>query len=354
MRRRFLFAAAGIVFLAFTACNRRGATPDPSTGQGRFVIGILQLVDSPTSEEVRKGIFRALEESGLRDGVDIEVRIRNGRGDVAAVQRLAHELASTADLIVTISTPCLQAALMTESTVPIVFTAVAHPALVVGDFNENGGPGRVTGVASTGPIRASLAFIREILPGAARIGTLWTPAEINSEYYLDLTRRAAAEWGVEIVAVPVASGRDVMYAATLMINDGVDAVYQISDNTVNAAFEVLGRAAEENALPLFGGFLKSVEMGACAAMGFDFVDMGYRTGLIAARIKAGENPGRIPIHTMDDVRIHINIAAAAKQSVVFPPSVLERADRIVGAEATAPLFSQGSSRLFGKSGGEFK
>jgi putative tryptophan/tyrosine transport system substrate-binding protein len=335
MRARYLFAALGIAVILVAGCDRRGEAPGPSTGDGRFRIGILQLVDSPTSEDVRNGIFRAFGDSGLREGFDIEVRIRNGRGDVASVQRLAHELASTSDLIIPISTPCLQAALMATSSVPIVFTAVAHPALVGGGLNENGGPGHVTGVASTGPIRKSLTFIRDILPDAARIGTLWTPTEINSEYYLDLTRQAAAECGLEIVAVPVSSGRDVMYAATLLINEGVDAVYQISDNTVNAAFEVLGRAAGENALPLFGGFLKSVEMGACAAMGFDFADMGYRTGRMALRIMAGEKPGLIPIQYMDDVRIHLNLEAAAKQSVIFPPSVLERAERIVGAEASS-------------------
>lgn len=338
MRRRFFLAVAGTVFLAFAGCDRRA--PDPSPGDDRYVIGILQLVDSPTADEVRKGIFRAFEDRGLKNGRNIEIRIRNGRGNVAEVQRLAHELASSADLIIPISTPCLQAALMTGSNVPIVFTSVAHPALVGGGLSESAGPGHVTGVASTGPIRQSLDFIREVLPDAGRIGTLWTPSEINSEFYLDLARKAAPSAGMEIVAVPVASMRDVMYATTLLINEGVDAVYQISDNTVNASFEVLGRAAEENALPLFGGFLGSVELGACAAMGFDFEDMGHKTGVLAARIKDGESPGRIPFQYMDDVRIHINTAAAAKQDVVFPPEVLKRAHRILGADRELTLVSK--------------
>ena len=103
----------------------------------------------------------------------------------------------------------------------------------------------------------------------------------------------------------------------------------MSDNTLNSAFDVIGRAAEENATPLFASFLRSVEFGACAALGLDFYDMGVKAGRLAVRIKAGESPGAIPIQSMDEIKLYLNPEAAAKQGVVFPKTVLDRSTRSV-------------------------
>ena len=91
-------------------------------------------------------------------------------------------------------------------------------------------------------------------------------------------------------------------------------------------------------MPLFASFLRSVEFGACAAVGFDFYEMGLKTGRLAVRVKNGESPGRIPIQSMGEVRLYVNPAAAAKQGIVLPKGVLDRAARSVSftpGEATA-------------------
>jgi putative ABC transport system substrate-binding protein len=109
----------------------------------------------------------------------------------------------------------------------------------------------------------------------------------------------------------------------------------MSDNTLNSSFDIIGRAAQENATPLFASFLRSVEFGACAALGFDFYDLGVKAGRLAIRVKNGESPGRIPIQSMDEVKLYINPAAAARQGVVFPKSVLDRATRTINTVAGA-------------------
>ena len=270
-------------------------------------------------------------DNGLRDGVDIRLLVRNARGDIAAARRIAQEFVDIkADLIVALSTQCLQAAMLAAPRAPILFASVANPQLLgVGKPSENQGRS-ITGVASTAPIKQTLALIREVLPGARRIGTIWTPAELNSEYYLKLLREGAAEFGFEVVAVPVANINGVLLSGQMLLNKKVDLIYPISDNTINASFESLGRIAKDNAIPLFGGSPLFTRLGACAAMGWDFFEMGYKTGEIAARIKKGEDPGRIPILSMSRVRLHLNLAAAKMQGVVFSPQVIARADDIIG------------------------
>ena len=329
--RRPAFLCGLILACLWPAACRKGSHAAPVNSRP-YVIGIFQSVDSPTANQVRKGILQAFADSGLRGGENILVRIRIANGDISEVQRIAQAYVDERlDMIIPLSTQCLQAALIADRTIPIVFGSVATPFMVGAGSSAKDHLSWVTGVASTGPIRQTVQFIHEVLPKARRLGTLWTPSEVNSEYYLQLARDAAAEIGLDIVAVPVASAHDVPQSAQILINDKVDALFPISDNTINSAFDVLGRAAEENRLPLFGSFIRAVDFGACAAVGFSFYDMGYDTGRIAVRVKNGESPGRIPIQAMSDVKIVINLDAAGKQGVVFPKNVLDRAERVISS-----------------------
>jgi putative ABC transport system substrate-binding protein len=300
-----------------------------------YTFGVFQIIDAPTLNETRKGFMRALTDNGLRDGVNIRLKVRNAMGDVTEAQRIAQEFVSLkTDMIVALSTQCLQAALMAAPKVPVVFASVANPQLLgVGRSAENH-LHNVTGVASTGPVKQTLAFIKEVLPGAKRIGTLWTPSELNSEYYLQVAREGAAELGLEIIAVPVANVNEVLLSAQMLLNKKIDVLFPISDNTINASFEALGRMAEDNSIPLFGGFLLSTRLGACAALGWDFFEMGYKTGQIAIRIKNGENPGQIPFQYMSKVRLYLNLKAASKQGVQFSPELIKRADDVIDQEAS--------------------
>lgn len=298
-----------------------------------YTIGIFQVNDAPHLNEVRKGFIRALEDNGLRDGENVRLKIRNGKGNIPQVQRIAQEFVDeNVDMIVALSTPCLQAALIATHEIPIIFSSVANPYLAGAGKSARDHRSNVSGISSRGPIEQGLAFIKEILPEAKRLGTLWTPSEINSEFYLEIAENAARELGLEIVAVPIANKSEILHSAQVLINKKIDAIYQISDNTINASFEAIGNVAEENAIPLFGGFLLSTRLGACAALGWDFFGMGQKTGEIALRIKNGESPARIPIQYMSKVRMHLNLHAAEKQGIKFSDQILKKADEVVGVE----------------------
>lgn len=295
-----------------------------------YTVGIFQLNDVRHLNDVRKGFIQALEDHGLFDRSNIHLIFRNGMGDIAEVQRIAREFVSDGvNMIVAFSTPCLQAALHATRETPIIFSSVANPYLAGAGKSAEEHLSNVSGVSSKGPIKQSLEFIKEILPEAKRIGTLWTPSEINSQFYLDLAEESANELGLEIIPVPVNNSNEVLYAAQILINKKIDAIYQISDNTINFAFEALGRVAEENAVPLFGGVPALTRLGASAAMGWDFVDMGYKAGEIALRVKEGENSSDIPIQYMSRAKLHLNLIAASKQGVTFPDEIIKRADEII-------------------------
>ncbi len=333
MKKAVVFWGLILAPLFFPACKRSSDSP-PAKSVNPYEIVIFQSVDSPTGEEVRKGIRRAFEESGLREGEDIRIYVRIASGGLSEVQKVAQELAaSEIDMIMPLSTACLQASIIAGSQKPIIFGSIANPFIAGAGESPVDHKSFVTGVPSTGPIRQILQFIRDVFPEARRIGTIWTPSEINSKYYRDILLESAAEMGIEIVAVPIDHAHEIPSSALVLINENVDLILPISDNTINSAFGSVGRVAEESGVPLFGAVLQSVEFGACAAMGFDFNDIGYKAGEIAIRVMNGESPAKIPFQYMDEIKIYINLEAALKQGVRFSSDILASAAKILGGGA---------------------
>ena len=260
MNTKSLSLGLAALCLLLPACREDEARQAAPGTPGPYAIGIFQSVDSPTANELRRGILQAFADAGLRDGQEIVVTIRIANNDIAELQRIARDLAAGGvDMIIPLSTQALQAAILTSARLPIVFGAVAVPYHVGAGKSAESHLGNVTGVVSTGPIRQAMALIREVLPAARRVGSLWTPSEINSEYYLSLARAAASELGFELVTVPVNGPPEIHRSLQRLFNEKVDALFPMSDNTLNSSFDIIGRAAEENGMPLFASFLRSVE-----------------------------------------------------------------------------------------------
>ena len=121
-------------------------------------------------------------------------------------------------MIIPLSTPCLQAALISTKEIPIIFASVANPYRAGAGKSAEDHLVNVSGVSSRGPIKQAVEFIKEVMPEVRRLGTLWTPSEINSEYYLELAREGASELGIEIIAVPVANSNEVLLSAQVISN----------------------------------------------------------------------------------------------------------------------------------------
>jgi putative ABC transport system substrate-binding protein len=310
------------VFLIFLGCGEKEQ-------EDLYTIGIFQVNDAPTLNTAVEGFLKALQDNGLIQGKNITVIMKNALGDISEVQHIAENFVkSDIDLIAAFSTPCLQAAINATQDIPTVFSSVANPYRAGAGTSPTEHLSHVTGVSSRGPIKESLYFLREVLPQISKIGTLWTPSELNSEYYLEITREVAAELGLEVKAVPISNSSEVLLSSQLLISKGVDAIYQISDNTINESFEAVARIALDNEVPLFGGFLQSTRQGACAALGWDFFKMGYKVGEIAVKIKNGTNPAGIPFQYMEEASLYINQEAAARQRVKFSEEIINNADKV--------------------------
>lgn len=294
-------------------------------------VDILEYVDVADSEDAQRGVRDGLKKSGLVEGRDYALQVRNAQGDMPTLTTLADAaLSSGADLLVTLSTPTLQAVLQRARNIPVVFTFSADPiGAGAGKSNVDHLP-NVTGVPTVGPFEELADLIQECLPGVKRIGALFVPAEVNSVYYKNRMEETAKARGLELVTLPVNTSTDIADTALSLCTQNIDAISQFGSNLTTVAFASISNAAARARIPLFGTLSGNIADGAAVVIARDYYDAGVNTGLMAARIIRGESPASMPFEPVTATKLYVNLDAARKQGFEIPAALLQRADKVIG------------------------
>lgn len=303
--------------------------PAPGTPGRKARVDVVEYLETPNVEINRKGIIDGLAKAGLVDGRDLELRIRNAQGDMAALNTIMDATASDGtDLLITATTPALQAALQRAGRRPVVFSLVANPMVAGAGRSEQDHLPNVTGAYVTAPHQEGLEALRLCLPGVRRIGTLFVPAEVNSVYYKDELVKAARALGIEVELVGVSSSGEISDAAMALCSRDIEAVCQISDNLTGASFASIAQAARRARLPLLGFASGQATSGAFMTVSRDFYDGGLATAGMAARVLRGESPAGMPFQPVATIRYVFNTAAAAEVGITIPEELLQLGDTV--------------------------
>ena len=130
----------------------------------------------------RSTVFaQGLKEAGLVDGRDFTTTYRNAQGDIATLNSLFDELTGNdTDLVVTHLNAGAAGRTSKDGPEAAHLRGGARSDRGRGGQVGLGPPAEVTGVYLAFPYAAMARTVREVLPGARRVGTLFTPGEINS------------------------------------------------------------------------------------------------------------------------------------------------------------------------------
>lgn len=296
----------------------------------KWKVSIIEYNNVLDVEESEEGVMEGLKEAGLVEGRDYEINVKNAQGDMTTINSLIDTaLTEGADLLITMSTPTLQAALQRAQGRPIVFTYVASAvAAGAGRSDEDHMP-NVTGVYTTGAYDDMISVIRELIPSVRTLGTLFVPSEVNSVTHKDKLTEAAKKAGIELIAVPVNTSAEVADAALALCSRRIDAVCQITGNLTASSFPSIAQAARRAKLPLFA-FQSTLSEVAVVTLARDYHNAGQEAALIAARVMRGENPATIPFKSYTQTRIIINLEAARAVGLTIPPALMQRAEEVIG------------------------
>ena len=330
-----LLAAASVVVDA-SGIHRRNATTSARPGDRaplskRWQVEFIQLNQTPDVEEAEEGVRKGLADAGLVEGRDYETRVRNAQGDMATVNSLIDAaVTDDADLLITFSTPTLQAAIQRARSVPVVFNYVADAIAAGAGTSDTSHLPNVTGVYLIGAYGDMLPLIRTVVPTARVLGTVYVPAEINMVIQVEQLRRFVTEAGMELRAVAANSPAEVGDAALALITNGVDAICQVPGNLTASAFPSIAQAARQTRTPVFVFQSSQVRLGALVGLSRDYQDSGRQAALLAARVMRGESPGAIPFEGFAGTKLLVNLDTARALGVTLPAGLVAKAEEIVG------------------------
>jgi putative ABC transport system substrate-binding protein len=288
----------------------------------------LLYVESPPAEEVVRGFDEGLKAAGLQAGRDFVLSEASAQGDMATLPTLADAAASDGtELLVTLSTPTLQAALRRVKQIPLVFTFVADPVLAgAGRDNSHHLP-NVTGVYTLGPYTEMADLLARYFPRWKKVGTLFSPAEDNSVRNKDLFTQELARRGIEVQVVPVNSPGELPDAALALAAKSIDAIVQVPDNQSASGFAAIAQAAARAGKPLFAFTESGVEQGAALGYTLDYHQAGYDAALKAAQVMRGKAPGDIPFSRPSRIKLVVSVGHAQAVGLELPPELVAKADR---------------------------
>ncbi|MCM3586078.1 ABC transporter substrate-binding protein [Mesobacillus maritimus] len=319
LKKLKMMAAIGMTSaLVLSGCGSDEAGSDSSTGseneEGTTIkVGVTQIAEHPSLDAAFEGFKKALDEAGL----EVEYDVQNAQGDPNNNAPIAQNFVGDGvDLIFANSTPSAQSALNATKEIPIVFTSVTDPigAELVKSMENT--EGNVTGTVDNHPeaIPNTVKFMAEQFEGK-KVGLIYNSGEQNSIAQIEMVKEAGEEAGVEFVEATVSTTAEVKQAAESLVGKA-EMFYIITDNTVVSGLDSVILVANENDMPLFVGELDSVAKGGFAAYGFDYADIGYEAGVMAAEILNGEKqPSELPVQYPQNLKLVINKKAAEEMNI---------------------------------------
>ena len=302
---------------------KTGAAPSRT-----WKVCIVGYSETSLLEELLRGFRQGIKESGLLEGKGYVTTYRNAQGDIATLGAILDEFnGNDVDLVFSISTPVLQATLRKLEGKPVVFAGVLDPIAAGAGKSDSDHRAGLTGSYLRFPYVEMAKVVRTVFPSASKVGTLFSPGEINSVQSRDRFESALKAEGLVLQSVPVNGPSDVSDAALSMCQSGIEVVCQISDNVNNASFPAISRACEMSRMPLFTFSPSLVRRGAVLGVGCDFEENGREAGLLVAKVIRGGNPSQIPFEPTTKVARTVNLAVARRLGIAIPQDWLNTASQ---------------------------
>jgi ABC-type uncharacterized transport system substrate-binding protein len=316
-----------------TGVHERGAPAGPKPLTKRWKVDFIQYASTVETEEAEHGVREGFKEAGLVEGRDYEIRVRNAQGDMATVSGMIDAaISERADLLITFSTPTLQAAIRRTSTVPIVFTLVANAVAAGAGTDDTHHVPNVTGVYLMGAYEELLDVIQEVMPRARRLGTLFVPAEVNTVFHRDRMLEATRKRNFTLATVAANTSSDMPDASLSLASLPLDAIAQLPGNLTSAAFPSLAQAGQRARLPIFAFATSQARGGAMIAVARDYDDGGRESAQMAARVMRGEAIATMPFQEVKTTKITVNLDAARAAGITIPPALIARAHTVLGGK----------------------
>jgi putative ABC transport system substrate-binding protein len=327
-RRAFITTLAGGLLAAPLAAEAQQVGKMPRVGY---------LSPGSSSDPVRLRRFEAfrqgLRELGYVEGQNIVLEPRWAEGQYARYPALVADLVRLkVGVIVVVGGTATKAAKEVTRTVPIVMSLVVDPvgSGLIPSLAHPGG--NVTGTSIMAPdlVGKQLELLMEVVPKISRVAVLWNPDNPGGVPQLRQTEAAARALGVRLQTLEARGPHELDSAFAAMTRERAGALVILNDAIlgVNLSKQIAELAAKSR-LPAVHGEPEYAQAGGLMVYGANRLDLERRAATFVDKILKGAKPADLPIEQPSKFELIINLKTAKALGLTIPPSLLQRADRVI-------------------------
>ena len=279
MKKLFVLLLAAVMLLSMTAC---GGADD-----GKYTIGICQIQKHAALDAATQGFKDALIAELGEENLIFQEKDAGGEYNNCGTI-MDGFVAENVDLILANATPPLQAAASATGDIPILGTSVTDYATALNITGWTGTVGgNISGTSDLAPLDQQAAMVKELFPDAKKVGLFYCSAEPNSVYQVEKVQGYLQELGCECEQFPFADVNELASVAQSAC-DYADVIYIPTDNTCATYTEAIANVVLPAGVPVVCGESNTCAGCGVATLSIDYYDLGYTTGLMAAKILKGE------------------------------------------------------------------
>jgi putative tryptophan/tyrosine transport system substrate-binding protein len=261
--------------------------------------------------------------------VAIEYRYADNQGD--RLPALVAELIRLPVAVIVVNSGAAFAAKAATTTIPIVLAAGDDPVKdgLVASLNRPGG--NITGVTSLNlevePKRFQL--LRDLLPTAKLIAIVVNPTSPFAEAQVKEAHAAAGALGLQLVVLHAGTVQDLDQVFATMTQPRVDACVISADSCFLNQLHRLAELSVHYKVPTISSYPEFAAAGGLMSYGTDVTESFRQVGIFTGRILKGEKPTDLPVEQATKVTLILNLKTGKALGLVFPRTLLGRADEVI-------------------------
>jgi putative ABC transport system substrate-binding protein len=326
-RREFITLLSGATAASAAWLRAAGAQTPPKIPRVGYI-----AATSPTTAGHTVGAFRqGLRELGYVEGQTIALEVRWAEGRMERIPELVAELVGLKmDVLVAGTSVAALAANKATRTIPIVMVGADPVGLgLVASLGRPGG--NVTGLSlfNEGISAKRLQFLKELVPGLARVAVLRNPTVAVHATFWQETEVAARQLGVTLQPIEVRGPEDFEVAFAVATRGNAQALIAFDDAlTITYKPQIVALAASSR-LPAMYGVREFPDEGGLMSYGASFVVLFRRAAVFVDKILKGTKPADLPVEQPTKFELVINRKTANALGLTVPPTLLAQADEVI-------------------------
>lgn len=319
IRRIFIALALSVVLFGFL----------PAVYAQQKTVSVLAAVSPVNTESqfatIREALKETLKINGFSEGKQFrfqyEIVDANLQLADAALLKLSR---ARPDLIVVMSAQDLATELTIPLQAPVLQVRLTQPNSVMPLTSWTAANLPVTGVTNFLALSRRVALIRQLVPGARKVGVIYNPAHAQTVARVKELQEVLTAQSMSMIEAGVQRPADVGSAARSLLAR-VDVFYSIDDEVLQKAYPALVKVANDAKMPLFAQDADHVRQGAVASLVVTDREVGIQAGRMAAKILRGTKSTAITPEIAIKPQLYLNEAAAQKQGVILTDTTLKSA-----------------------------